>query len=112
MATLGLCHCCRQSVSSEAEACPHCGQPSPYYPTDRPILENGSIHRAVVMTNIFTRGNDDSGRLGLSFAGGQRGWMRYSVSNDYFRHLVKSDTISVNILRYSRGEYECTAEWA
>lgn len=29
MPTLGVCRCCGGQVSSEAEACPHCGQPDP-----------------------------------------------------------------------------------
>lgn len=27
---IGSCMCCREHVSSEAHACPHCGQPSPF----------------------------------------------------------------------------------
>lgn len=30
MPVLGVCRCCRGKVSSEASACPHCGQPNPY----------------------------------------------------------------------------------
>jgi len=29
MATLGTCRTCGGKVSSEARACPHCGQPNP-----------------------------------------------------------------------------------
>lgn len=29
MATLGSCRTCKAQVSSEARACPHCGQPFP-----------------------------------------------------------------------------------
>lgn len=30
MPELGVCKCCLENVSSEAKACPHCGQPDPY----------------------------------------------------------------------------------
>ena len=30
MPNLGLCRACKGKVSSEAPACPHCGQPNPY----------------------------------------------------------------------------------
>ena len=39
MPKLGICKCCRERVSSEANACPHCGQPDPADAFDRARAE-------------------------------------------------------------------------
>lgn len=39
MASLGKCRTCDGKVSSEAPACPHCGQPEPYLDSAAPSVD-------------------------------------------------------------------------
>lgn len=111
MAKIGICFCCKaKPISSEAEECPHCGQPNPYHSSEQDVFEEGSIHEGEV-TKLWINDDKDCGTLFIEFPQGQKGELSlYPQNKDPLVKKRCGDPITVKIASYSGygfGRYEC-----
>jgi hypothetical protein len=108
MATLGICHCCGTApVSSDADACPRCGQWKPFLPADQSVLENGSTDQAMVVRNRF---DEEAGCiLTLEFSEGQKGFLHYSPHEIQLKSARRNHSIAATIQKYHNTYYVCSA---
>lgn len=108
MAVIGICHCCQYTpVSSEADACPRCGQRRPYHSPDQPVLADGSVHTPTVVENAFQ--DDGPCMLKLKFPENQKGSLEYSMLDPGIRRVRPNDKVRVRIRGYRYGWYICDA---
>ena len=66
MATLGWCRVCGRTVSDEARACPHCGQPDPYAHVEVGKIYEGHVTDILESAAIVTLPSGLKGSVHIS----------------------------------------------